>query len=142
MTDWKGTGTKKRLISWLFPCAMFFSMAEEGVRVLSGQLNVNSISDERVDFVREQVFTALRLKTDKWNRFIGSEENQKSLLDFLDNGLRERLVMFTGPGGTLHIGDGQVNIALNYKPLTLILKHVLLSKMPKENKSTLHLAYV
>uniref|UniRef100_A0A3B5A740 Dynein axonemal heavy chain 11 n=1 Tax=Stegastes partitus TaxID=144197 RepID=A0A3B5A740_9TELE len=29
------------------------------------------LSDERVDFLREQVFCVLRVKTDKWNRFIG-----------------------------------------------------------------------
>lgn len=83
-------------------------MMEGGVRVPSGQLKVSTLSDERVDFVKEQVFTALRLKTDKWNRFIGAEENQKALLDFLDRGWGERLVLFTGPGGTLHIGDEQV----------------------------------
>ncbi|KAJ3580660.1 hypothetical protein NHX12_034280 [Muraenolepis orangiensis] len=44
-----------------------------------------ALSDERVDFLREQVFCVLRVKTDKWNRFIGTEENQKVLLDFLDH---------------------------------------------------------
>lgn len=83
-------------------------MTEGGVRVPSGQPKVSALSDERVDFVKEQVFTALRLKTDKWNRFIGAEENQKALFDFLDHGLNERLVLFTGPGGALHIGDEQV----------------------------------
>lgn len=83
-------------------------MTEGGVRVPSGQLKVSALSDERVDFVKEQVFTALRLKTDKWNRFIGAEENQKALFDFLDQGWGERLILFTGPGGTLHVGDEQV----------------------------------
>lgn len=83
-------------------------MTEGGVRVPSGQMKVSALSDERVDFVKEQIFTALRLKTDKWNRFIGAEENQKTLLDFLDHGRGERLILFTGPGGTLHIGDEQV----------------------------------
>lgn len=83
-------------------------MMEGGVRVPSGQLKVSALSDERVDFIKEQVFTALRVKMDKWNRFIGAEENQKALLDFLDHGWSEHLVLFTGPGGTLHIGDEQV----------------------------------
>lgn len=66
------------------------------------------LSDERVDFLREQAFCVLRVKTDKWNRFIGAEENQKIILDFLDHIWTNRLLLFTGPGGTLHAGDAQV----------------------------------
>uniref|UniRef100_A0A3Q1K2D2 Dynein axonemal heavy chain 11 n=1 Tax=Anabas testudineus TaxID=64144 RepID=A0A3Q1K2D2_ANATE len=65
------------------------------------------LSDERVDFLREQAFCVLRVKTDKWNRFIGAEENQKVMLDFLDHIWTNRLLFFTGPGGTLHAGDAQ-----------------------------------
>uniref|UniRef100_A0A8C2BI93 Dynein axonemal heavy chain 11 n=1 Tax=Cyprinus carpio TaxID=7962 RepID=A0A8C2BI93_CYPCA len=71
------------------------------------QVKMSAISDERVDFLREQAFTILRLKTDKWNRFIGLEENQRALLDFFDQGWREYLILFVGPGGTLHAGDEQ-----------------------------------
>lgn len=84
-------------------------MAEAGVRVPMDQVKMSAISDERVDFMREQAFTVLRLKTDKWNRFIGLEENQRALLDFLDQGWREFLILFVGPGGTLHTGDEQVS---------------------------------
>lgn len=66
------------------------------------------LSDERVDFLREQAFCVLRVKTDKWNRFIAAEENQKIILDFLDHIWTNRLLLFTGPGGTLHAGDAQV----------------------------------
>lgn len=66
------------------------------------------LSDERVDFLREQAFCVLQVKTDKWNRFIGTEENQKIILDFLDHIWTNRLLLFTGPGGTLHVGDAQV----------------------------------
>lgn len=68
------------------------------------------LSDERVDFLREQAFCVLRVKTDKWNRFIGAEENQKVILDFLDHIWTNRLLLFTGPGGTLHAGDSQVEL--------------------------------
>lgn len=68
------------------------------------------LSDERVDFLREQAFCVLRVKTDKWNRFIGAEENQKVILDFLDHIWTKRLLLFTGPGGTLHAGDSQVEL--------------------------------
>lgn len=66
------------------------------------------VSDERVDFLREQAFCVLRVKTDKWNRFIGADENQRTILDFLDHIWSSRLLLFTGPGGTLHAGDAQV----------------------------------
>jgi len=56
------------------------------------QVKISAISDERVDFLREQAFTVSRLNTDKWNRFIGLKENQRALLDFLDQGWR-----FVGP---------------------------------------------
>ncbi|XP_020566647.2 dynein heavy chain 11, axonemal-like [Oryzias latipes] len=65
------------------------------------------LSDERVDFLRELAFCFLRVKTDKWNRFIGAEENQKILLDFLGNIWTNRLFFSTGPGGTLHAGDAE-----------------------------------
>lgn len=68
------------------------------------------LTDERVDFLREQAFCVLRVKTDKWNRFIGAEENQKIILDFLDHIWTNRLLLFTGPGGTLHAGDAQVSV--------------------------------
>lgn len=81
-----------------------------GVRVLQeSSLKTGVVlSDERVDFLREQAFCVLRVKTDKWNRFIAAEENQKIILDFLDHIWTNRLLLFTGPGGTLHAGDAQV----------------------------------
>ncbi|KAG9277586.1 dynein heavy chain 11, axonemal-like [Astyanax mexicanus] len=97
-------------------------MAEGGVRVPSGQTKVSAVSDERVDFLREQAFTALRLKTDKWNRFIGAEENQRALLDFLDHSWGQRLTLFTGPGGTLHVGDDQNSSPWRTKLLCVLKK--------------------
>ncbi|KAJ8011706.1 hypothetical protein DPEC_G00061030 [Dallia pectoralis] len=79
-----------------------------GVRVTQDTKTVAALADERIDFLREQVFCILRVKTDKWNRFIGTEENQKILLDFLDHVWSDRLLLFTGPGGTLHAGDAQL----------------------------------
>lgn len=66
------------------------------------------LSDERVDFLREQAFCVLRVKTDKWNRFIGTEENQKMILDFLDHIWTDKLLLYSGPGGTLHARHAQV----------------------------------
>ncbi|XP_029380608.1 dynein heavy chain 11, axonemal [Echeneis naucrates] len=84
-----------------------------GVRIpQEPSLKTGVVSDERVDFLREQAFCVLRVKTDKWNRFIGAEENQKILLDFLDHIWTSRLLLLTGPGGTLHAGDAQVLVCV------------------------------
>ncbi|KAK5888840.1 hypothetical protein CesoFtcFv8_014895 [Champsocephalus esox] len=82
------------------------------------------LSDERVDFVREQAFCVLRVKTDKWNRFIGAEENQKVILDYLDHIWTNRLLLYTGPGGTLHAGDAQTSPPWKTKLLCVLKKGV------------------
>ncbi|MGH0152203.1 UNVERIFIED_CONTAM: hypothetical protein FKN15_022155 [Acipenser sinensis] len=82
------------------------TMAETSIRPLLEPLKTNPATDERIDFLREQVFSSLRVKTDKWNRFIAGEEHQKLLIDFLDQKEYDHLVLFTGPGGSLYV-DGQ-----------------------------------
>ncbi|KAG9349499.1 hypothetical protein JZ751_027944, partial [Albula glossodonta] len=108
--------------SALCPCVRASSavMAESGVRVPQEPFKASAVVDERIDFIREQAFTCLRLKTDKWNRFIAAEENQKLLLDFLDKGCYDRMVLFTGPGGTLHVGDGQTPVPWKTKLLCIL----------------------
>lgn len=94
-------------------------MADTGVRVPQEPVKASAAVDERIEFLREQAFTCLRLKTDKWNRFMAAEENQRLLLDFLDTGCCERLLLFSGPGGTLHVVDGQVRVmSLMFKQLS------------------------
>ncbi|KAK7945776.1 hypothetical protein WMY93_001504 [Mugilogobius chulae] len=96
-----------------------------GVRVpQEPSLKVGVVLDERVDFLREQAFCVLRVKTDKWNRFIGAEENQKIILDFLDHIWTNRLLLFTGPGGTLHAGDAQMSPPWKTKILCVIKRGV------------------
>ncbi|XP_037537274.1 dynein heavy chain 11, axonemal [Nematolebias whitei] len=82
------------------------------------------LSDERVDFLREQAFCVLRVKTDKWNRFIAADENQKIILDFLDHIFSSRLLLFTGPGGTLHAGDSQSSPPWKTKLLCVLKRGV------------------
>ncbi|XP_078243056.1 dynein beta chain, ciliary-like [Pogona vitticeps] len=66
-------------------------------------LNLNSAlaRDERIDHIKELAFKSFRLKTEKWNLFISTEENQRLLLDFLDHGQCPCLVLFINPGGNL-----------------------------------------
>lgn len=105
-----------------------------GVRVpQEPSLKVGAVlTDERLDFLREQVFCVLRVKTDKWNRFIGAEENQKIILDFLDHIWTNRMLLFTGPGGTLHAGDAQVrynnNVCLHFVGSNTIVHCTLIIK--------------
>ncbi|KAK6302903.1 hypothetical protein J4Q44_G00272580 [Coregonus suidteri] len=96
-----------------------------GVRVPQDTKTGAALADERVDFLREQAFCVLRVKTDKWNRFIGAEENQRILLDFLDHVWSDRLLLFTGPGGTLHTGDAQTSAPWKTKLMCVLKKGVL-----------------
>lgn len=84
-----------------------------------------ALADERVDFLREQVVCVLRVKTDQWNRFIGTEENQQIILDYLDHSWTNRLLFFTGPGGTLHAGDTQVKYCTLTHPSQVCLTRSL-----------------
>ncbi|KAL0966379.1 hypothetical protein UPYG_G00294600 [Umbra pygmaea] len=95
-----------------------------GVHVPQDTKTVAALADERVDFIRELVFCILRIKTDKWNRFIGADENQKILLDFLDHVWSDRLLLFTGPGGTLHAGDAETSSPWKTKLLCVRKKGV------------------
>uniref|UniRef100_UPI00398EA260 dynein axonemal heavy chain 11-like isoform X1 n=2 Tax=Pristiophorus japonicus TaxID=55135 RepID=UPI00398EA260 len=62
--------------------------------------HVESLADdERVQYIADRVAFSLNLRTDKWAKFIASEDNQKLLSDFLQ---RERLlVLFLSAAGLL-----------------------------------------
>ncbi|CAI5762170.1 Hypothetical predicted protein [Podarcis lilfordi] len=90
-------------------------------------LNLNSTltKDERIDLIKEQAFKSFKLKAEKWNRFVSTEENQRLLLDFLDEGQHPSLVLFTGPGGNLYAGDGQTPISWKTKLLYVLRKRTV-----------------
>ncbi|XP_007888401.2 dynein axonemal heavy chain 11-like [Callorhinchus milii] len=77
--------------------------------------------DERIDFIKEQVFQSLKLKSEKWNRFMAVEENQRLLIDFLDQAQPGKLLLFTGPGGALN-AEVQVPLTLKTKILYVFKK--------------------
>ncbi|XP_035988269.1 dynein heavy chain 11, axonemal-like, partial [Fundulus heteroclitus] len=52
------------------------------------------------------------------------KENQKIILDFLDHIWTNRLLLFTGPGGTLHAGDAQTSPPWKTKLLCVLKKGV------------------
>uniref|UniRef100_H3ASB2 Dynein, axonemal, heavy polypeptide 9 like n=1 Tax=Latimeria chalumnae TaxID=7897 RepID=H3ASB2_LATCH len=95
---------------------------EAGELPLEESLKLKVATDSRIDFVKEQAFKYLKLKTEKWNRFLSLEENQKLFLDFLDKTEPGRLVLFTGPGGAIHVSDGQTPLLWKTKVLYVLKK--------------------
>ncbi|KAM4697873.1 dynein axonemal heavy chain 11-like [Rhinophrynus dorsalis] len=88
------------------------------------------LGDERIEYIKEQTFRSLRLRADKWNRFVSAEENQRLLQDLLEAAEHRRLVLFTGPGGTLHAADEQSSISWKTKLFCVV------KKMPKRIPNT------
>ena len=43
-------------------------------------------SDERMDFLRDFILKALRLKPDKWDRMLISDEQRTFITNFVDRG--------------------------------------------------------
>lgn len=76
------------------------------------------IGDERIDYIKEFAFKNLKLKAEKWNRFFSSEDNQRLLLTFLEVSEQRKLLLFTGPGSTLHAADELVSVT--YSMLQLL----------------------
>uniref|UniRef100_A0A4W3J9S6 Dynein heavy chain tail domain-containing protein n=1 Tax=Callorhinchus milii TaxID=7868 RepID=A0A4W3J9S6_CALMI len=64
------------------------------------------IKHERIDFIKEQVFQSLKLKSEKWNRFMAVEENQRLLIDFLDQGRESTHSAPVNPAGQRPNGVG------------------------------------
>ncbi|XP_078083834.1 dynein axonemal heavy chain 11 [Mustelus asterias] len=75
--------------------------------------------DEGIDFIKEQAFKSLKVKSERWNRFIAVDENKKLLLDFLDQRQHGKLLLFTGAGGALH-ADAQLSFPPKSKMLYII----------------------
>ncbi|KAG7239799.1 hypothetical protein INR49_028387 [Caranx melampygus] len=57
------------------------------------------VEDRRLDFIADYVLRTLKLKQDKWQKFVSSEENRQVLQDFVDKAERGTLVVsVTGAG--------------------------------------------
>lgn len=67
------------------------------------------VGDERIDFIKELAFKYFKLKAEKWNRFVSSEDNQWLLLAFLESAEQQKMLLFSGSGGTLHATDQLVS---------------------------------
>lgn len=64
-----------------------------------GELN----KDKRIEFIREYTLTSMRLKIDKWNKIIISDEQRNYLLSFIDNPEPSTLVISQNIAGHLQV---------------------------------------
>ena len=63
-----------------------------------------SEKDRRVDFIREYTLTSMRLKQDKWNKIIISDEQRNYLMSFVDKDEPQQMVISQNIAGHLQVG--------------------------------------
>lgn len=95
--------------------SLFFSPGSDPGIDPGGTLSTESslscvVGDERIDYIKEFAFKSLKLKAEKWNRFISSEDNQRRLLNFLEVADQRKLLFFTGSESTLYATDELVSV--------------------------------
>ena len=64
--------------------------------------------DKRVDFIREYTLTSMRLKQDKWNKIIISDEQRNYLMSFVDKAEPQQMVISQNIAGHLQVSLGYV----------------------------------
>ena len=62
--------------------------------------------DRRVDFIREYTLTSMRLKQDKWNKIIISDEQRNYLMSFVDKNEPQQMVISQNIAGHLQVRLG------------------------------------
>ena len=62
--------------------------------------------DKRVDFIREYTLTSMRLKQDKWNKIIISDEQRNYLMSFVDKAEPQQMVISQNIAGHLQVRLG------------------------------------
>ena len=51
-------------------------------------------ADPRTDWISDRVCSSMKLKTEKWKKMFGTEENTKAIVEFLDNPETKRVIFF------------------------------------------------
>ncbi|XP_069511343.1 dynein axonemal heavy chain 17 [Ambystoma mexicanum] len=64
------------------------------------------ITDKRLEFLQNYTMMSLRLKIEKWSKFLSSDENKQQLVDFLTLADLMVLVISTNPAGQLYASSG------------------------------------
>lgn len=85
------------------------------------------LGDSRIEFIADYVLKTLKLKSDKWMKLYGVEENKQMILDFFEKPEHLNLVIFSTAGGGL-------SVALEW-PAQLKQKACYFVKKGKENVS-------
>ena len=71
-----------------------------------------SEKDRRVDFIREYTLTSMRLKQDKWNKIIISDEQRNYLMSFVDKDEPQQMVISQNIAGHLQVRTNQTKLPL------------------------------
>ena len=71
-----------------------------------------SEKDRRVDFIREYTLTSMRLKQDKWNKIIISDEQRNYLMSFVDKDEPQQMVISQNIAGHLQVGMDETKTPL------------------------------
>lgn len=66
-----------------------------------GEMEDSPVEDRRLYFIADYVLRTLKLKQDKWQKFLSSEENRQVLQDFVDKAERGTLVVSVTAAGLL-----------------------------------------
>lgn len=67
--------------------------------------------DGRLDFIADYVLRTLKLKQDKWQKFVSSEDNRQLLQDFVNKAELGTLVVSVTGAGQLQAGAGRLQAA-------------------------------
>lgn len=62
--------------------------------------------DQRIDFLQHVTLKTLKLKADKWQKFIGAEENRTAVGNFLEKTDVEELVIYLNAASQLVVNLG------------------------------------
>ena len=72
-------------------------------RLKISMLRVVFIFFSRITFIRDYTLKSLRLKQDKWNKLLISDEQRNTLINFVEKGIQQVLVISQNIGGQLQI---------------------------------------
>ena len=60
-----------------------------------------------MEFIRDYTLASMRLKQDKWNKIIISDEQRQYLSSFIEKGEPQQMVISQNIAGHLQVGKGQ-----------------------------------
>lgn len=92
--------------------------------------------DKRLDFIADYVLRTLKLKEDKWQKCVSSEENRQTLQEFLDKSERRTLVVALSAAGLLQPAAGFSGASRN-KAVYFVKRGTTLRLSPESMRDSL-----